>query len=117
MEWTCQPVGKDGVAQYLHLVWGEGDPERKPRPKGGQKDRTPHHTFNKMSDEDLQTAIVEHLRDDIPRTFNRICVELWDKNASILFKTKADQALWDLVEEGILEHTFEVPVLFRLREE
>lgn len=70
-----------------------------------------------MTSEELQTAIVDHLWDEVPRTFNRICVELWDKNASTLFSTKADKALWALVEEGVIEHTLEQPVYFRLREQ
>ena len=117
MDWTCEPVDRSGSSQYLHVIRADNDPKRSKRPKGGYSDKTPHHTFNKMDVRDLELAIFEHLSDGVPRTFNRICVELWDKNANTLLLTKADKALWGLVEGAVLEHTIEVPVLFRVRKQ
>lgn len=109
----CMPVDRSGIAKYCHLVWGPDDPKRSPRPKGGRADRFPHQT-NKKTERAEWALRIEALMDDgQPRTFNAMCVELLDQEASIAFEGPVDEALWHLVAQGRLEHTMDVPVYFR----
>jgi hypothetical protein len=100
-------------APYVHLVRHPSDPERSPRPPGGVADKQPHQTLAKTSFRDWVHPIRTLLSDDLPRTFNRIAVELLDKTADIVFQSPFDEALWWLVDQGELEHTLEAPVFFR----
>jgi hypothetical protein len=115
-EWTIGPVDRSGVYAYLHLIRSADDPQRRPRPPGGQKDRQPHLTIDKTSPATWAARLQELLGDGMPRTFNRIGVELLDKTADVIFGTSLDDALWALVDQGVIEHTWVAPVLFRLRQ-
>lgn len=95
------------------MIRAEGDPERRPRPEGGQEDRFPHHTFANMEVSELKKVIAVHLHDGIPRTLNRIGVELWDKTGDITGGTKVEEALWELCLQGALQFSTEAPILFR----
>jgi hypothetical protein len=107
-------VDRSGVAQYVHLIRDPNDPERSPRPVGGRLDRAPHRTLAEVAVESCRSDIVGLLSDGEPRTFNAIGVELLDHTADTLFLSPYDEALWQLVEEGLLEHTLEAPIFFRL---
>lgn len=109
--------GPCGVESYLHLVRQAGDPERSPRPDCGVTDRSPHRTLNRRPLAEIREVILGGLLDGMPRTFNRLGVEAFDLTADVLFTTKVNDALWELVAEGRLEHTLEVPILFRLARE
>jgi hypothetical protein len=61
--------------------------------------------------------IHEHMRDYIPRTFNRMMVEMADITADIAFSEAPDHALWILVRDGRLIHTLEAPILFKRRKQ
>lgn len=115
---TGEVVERKGIAAYLHLVRADDDPERAPRPKTGTRahktrDRQPHITFDKQSPEHWAAVILKYLQDGKPRTFNRIGVELWDKTADVL-SDNVNAGLWQLVADRKIEHTLEVPVLFRV---
>lgn len=116
--WSCfvPPADVDGLRAYLHIVRAPDDPDRSAGPREGgprRKDSAPHTTANRSSVQDHGAEILAHLADDVPRTFNRICVEVWDKTADIFYGTKVDAALWALVATGQIEHTNRVPILFR----
>lgn len=113
-EWhtKCRPSYTRPTDQYLIMIRAEGDPERRPRPVGGQVDRTPHHTFSKMQIPELKAVLYTHLYDGIPRTLNRIGVELWDKTADITSGSRVEEALWELCMEGLVEFSAETPILF-----
>jgi len=117
MEWsTGQRLDTSGAAVYVIMIRAPGDPDRKPRsagPGGRQADRTPHQTIKKRDVADIRSEISAHMADGKPRTFNAIGVELWDKTADIVGGTKAEDALWQLVEAGELEHTLKAPIRFR----
>ncbi len=118
MIWSCYVPAPDaeGLGTYLHIVMAPDDPERSAGPREGgprRSDPAPHSTANKTSVQDHGADILAHLGDDVPRTFNRICVELWDKTSSIFYGTKVDAALWGLVATGRVEHTNAAPILFR----
>jgi hypothetical protein len=113
---TGRCVDRSHEAIYAHLVRRLDDPERRPRPPGGVADKMPHRTLAKTTTAaDWQPKIASLMADGLPRTFNRIGVELLDLTADVLFKGPVDQALWLLVEAEALEHTLSVPVLFRAR--
>lgn len=59
--------------------------------------------------------LLEHLGDGEARTFNRIMVELADFTADTAFEKAPDHALWQLVDEELVEHTAVAPILFRMR--
>lgn len=115
---TSAAADRSGLARYTHLIRAKGDPERSPRPRGGRKDKAPHLTMRRAGPEAVRSwreAIAALLRDRTPRTFHRLCVEIGDIEGSIGFEEAPDEALWSLVGEGILEHTLQAPILFRLR--
>lgn len=101
------------MAKYIIMIKGPDDPARRPRPVGGQEDRFPHHTLNKMTESQIAKALIDLLSDGVARTLNRMGVELWDKEGSIVGGTKVEEVLWTLVESGTLAFTKKTPILFR----
>lgn len=97
-----------GMATYVHIIRADDDPERGPR--NGQTLR-----WRRIADHSpaaWRDRIVQHLSDGIPRTFNRIMVELADFTADVAAGTNADRGLWLGVEQKRLALTLEAPVLF-----
>lgn len=112
-KWNTGAIDREGPARYIHLIRSYRDPERTSREqRKGQV--TAWRTLMKRPVPELKAEILELLKDGKPRTFNAIGVELWDKTADILFENAPDFALWQLVDEGKLEHTLEAPIYFRL---
>lgn len=121
-EWSCDPVDRSGAAKYVIIMRAPGDPERQDKAPslGGTTSGTEKiealRQLRKASVESWRERILEHLADDVPRTFNRICVELVDKTADHMSRSNAEAALWQLVEdEKLVEHTMKAPILFRRR--
>jgi hypothetical protein len=106
-------VDRSGIARYLHLIRDPNDPDRSPRPVGGRADRAPHRTLAKLSVDAAGEEMLRLLADGRPRTFNAIGVELLDHTADTLHGSPYEKALWELTARGALEHTLDVPVLFR----
>lgn len=110
----CRPnYEKQPMSEYTIIIHGPNDPERKPRPAGGQADRFPHHTLSKLSESQIAKLILDLLSDGEARTLNRIGIEIWDKPSSILSGSKVEEVLWELVMDGTLEFTRVSPILFR----
>ncbi len=120
IEWVTGPtVRRDGLAHYLHLVRSPDDPERvdiRTLPEA-LRDRVAawRRSLAKATPESFEEPILALLADGVPRTFNRIAVELLDKTADVLLDTPPDRALWSLVFASKVEHSIAVPVLFRIR--
>lgn len=116
-EWTSGPVDRSGMFVYLHIVRGSDDPARRQRATeradAGGDSQVWRKLFRKATTEQWRKAICDHLADGVPRTFNRIMVELADMTADVAFDKAPDRALWELVEAGTLEHTLEAPIYFR----
>lgn len=116
--WQTGPVDRSGASVYAHLVRAKDDPERSPRAAMGTDGSDPKSTWLRRLKKDPARVwadrIAAHLADGVPRTFNRIAVELLDKTADTVFDSPFDHGLWLLVGEGRLAYTDETPVLFRL---
>ncbi len=123
--WTFGPVDLSGVSKYLIIVRGETDPERQgnkcPKHRGWNTDEAALKTrqargaskTGKLTAEAAMAAVVELLADGQPRTFNRICVELYDRTADVLCGGPVEAAMWDLAAEHRIEFTMMSPVLWR----
>lgn len=109
----CTPVDRSGAHAYVALIKGPSDPERSGRPRGGRADRAPHRTNAATPAAEWAERIAAHMADGEARTFNRICVELLDQEASICHGGPVEEGLWALVGAGRLAHTMDAPVLFR----
>jgi len=72
-------------------------------------------TNAKATAEEWRTRIVAHLADGIPRTLNRIAVELVDATADVVGDT-AEAGLWLAVERGEIWWTAEAPIHFLHRD-
>lgn len=118
-EWWHELPDRRGAYDYVILIRSPDDPERAPRPKGrgrvATQDYAPHLTIAKTSPAVWASTIAAHMKDGIPRTFNRIAVELVGKTADVVGGTTFEDGLWLLVERGLLEYTPDAPVLFRKR--
>jgi hypothetical protein len=109
---TGGTVDRRELAGYLHLVRAPDDPERV-RPKGGWDDKAPHRTLAKLPYAECERRLLAGLADGTPRTFNRLTMEVFNLTADVVFTTQVNDALWRLVGRGEIEHTTEVPILFR----
>lgn len=111
-EWWRGVPNQSGTRQYIVLIRDRKDPERKLRGKE-QGDVAPHLTMRRTPAEEWAKMIAKHMADGVPRTFNRIAVELLDKTADVVCTTPFLDALWLLVERLELEYTPVAPVYFR----
>jgi hypothetical protein len=121
-EWfTGQSFYGEGLESLVHVIRAPGDPERRDKAAslGGSTDgltkTVQGNAVKRLPADVCAEAIVEHLSDGQPRTFNRLGVEIWDKTADILWQEGPDKGLWLAVEQGRIEHTSHAPILFRRR--
>jgi hypothetical protein len=101
-----------GMETFVHIIRADDDPERGPR--NGQTLR-----WRRIDDHPpaaWRDRIVQHLSDGVPRTFNRIMVELADFTADVALGTHADAGLWLEVDQKRLALTLEAPILFTVVE-
>ncbi len=104
---------RSGMYVYTHLIRGDDDPRRSPRPPGGRKDRAPHQTLGKTQPSHWYSKIEDLLRDEGPLTFNAISVLMLDLTADVTFMTPVDKALWNLVRDRRLVFSLSSPIRFR----
>lgn len=107
-------LDRSGLAAFLHLVRAADDPKRSAPHGKANRERAPHLRLKTLRIVDCRAAIAGLLSDGVARTFNRIAVELTGYTADLLFRGPFDEALWSLVDDGALELTLELPILFRL---
>lgn len=117
LTWTHKPVDRSGIAKYLHLIRSPDDPKELPR---GVLKRDPSGWRQAMHPGTLdqwKEDFKELTRDYKPRTFNHIMLSVSEGywTADRAAGKAPDEALWELVQEGWLEHTLEKPILFRRR--
>lgn len=100
----CLPPDRSNITKYLHLIRDMKDPiESMPRGKG-KRDST--HWRKAWTTESFRNELLKLMRDGVPRTFNRMCVEITGTTADVWFEKEPDAALWELVEERVLWWTF-----------
>ena len=105
---------RSGALAYVEIIRHPDDPERTPRElRSGQSTRWRRDL--KAHPEVWGGRLLEHLKDGVPRTLNRIAVELVDFTADVVVGTPLAEALWALVEADAVEHTPQAPVFFRYR--
>lgn len=107
---------RSGPAQYTVLIRAPWDPERRPREvrqaeMGKEAAAVAWQAWRKAPPEEWRARIVAHLADGVPRTFNRIAVELVDASADVVGDT-AEAGLWLAVERGEIWWTNEAPIHF-----
>ena len=112
VEWWRGLPDRSGMFDYVVLIRDQHDPERKKRGREAG-DVKPHLTLRKTTAVDWAERIASHLSDGVPRTFNRIAVELVDKTADVVCDTPVEAGLWLLVEQERIEYTPAAPVFFR----
>ena len=110
--WLTRLPYRAGLHFYIDLIRAKDDPKRQLRGKEAG-DVAPHLTLKKTSREDWAGFILEHLSDYVPRTLNRIAIEMVDKEANVVMGTPFHEGLWLLVERGQVEYTQRAPVRFR----
>lgn len=104
---------------YTHVIRAPDDPDEKDtRGHDGTRQRrwgmAPHKVIATMDPDRIVDVLISTLGDEA-MTFNALSVRAFDLTADITYDTRVDRLLWDLVEEGVLEHTEAAPVLFRRR--
>jgi hypothetical protein len=117
-EWTREPVDTSGLAAYAILVRAPGDPERRSREErneamGREAAGTEWKQLAKVKVDKWAGRFRALLSDGRPRTYNALCVEAADATADVA-PDNAEAALWLLKDRGLVEHTSDVPVLWRL---
>jgi hypothetical protein len=111
---TGYPVPSERRKGYVHLMRSKHDPEMKQQ-RGMEAGYDPvgWKKLSKVPVTEHEKKILKLLQDGEPRTFNRISVEIYDRTADIVFQKGVDDALWNLVERGQVEHDLTAPILFR----
>lgn len=109
------------LSRYQVVIRGPDDPvcsseqkRQKNLPNASGGDTTPHRRMRKWTVDDCRASITSLLTDGTPRTFNAICVELYDKSSSVAFGETPEDALWSLVVDGVIEQTTAAPFYFRM---
>ncbi|MCH9637741.1 MAG: hypothetical protein K0U16_07340 [Gammaproteobacteria bacterium] len=119
-EWLTGYAPVEWREGYTHLIRAPGDPdERLARGHGRARQRRwgeagPSRKISKMDSEQIVEELLSALGEE-ELTFNAISVRAFDLTADVAFGTKINALLWDLVDEGALEHTRRAPVRFRKR--
>jgi hypothetical protein len=114
--WSSGEAVEDwGELPYWLLVRAPGDPERS---RSKRKDRDLEARWRqdlRKSDTGLwKSRILRQLGDGLPRTLNRLGVEMLDKTSDIIADTPFTTALLELNAAGLVEHTADAPFYWRL---
>jgi len=112
--WHTGPLERQGLHEYVHLVRHPDDPRRTPRGARKKSATAWRKDMARHSVEAWRCFLLDHLAQHGPCTFNAAMVQLMDYTADVAFRKPPDRALWQLVAEGLVEHTNHTPVLFRL---
>jgi hypothetical protein len=112
-EWSTGHFDREGADRYVHLIRSPSDP-RDVSARGGKVGRTTANAqLGQQTKESWRAAIEQLLETSAPVTFNALCLLLCARTADIMFETPLDDALWSLVDDARIEHTWDAPILFR----
>jgi hypothetical protein len=116
-EWTSEPVDRDGPAAFVHLIRGPSDPAEMPRGVTSERRErwgvAPHRKLDGTRVGHWTGPLLKLIREQPELTFNALCVTLTGLTADVAFGTPLDDALWALVERGLVEHTRVAPIRWR----
>jgi hypothetical protein len=104
---------EDSMVRYVVLIRSPDDPERASRAKNADPNEW-RWKVNAGTTEEWARRIIQHLADGVPRTFNRIMVEIAGITADIAFQKAPEHGLWLAVERGYLGWTDKAPIFFKL---
>lgn len=111
---------RTGTALFMPMLRAPGDPSRRSR-EARQAHRRLQNLDNyewielrKKTAAQWREIILTHMDDGQARSANRIAVEICDHTADIMGELFYE-ALFDLAEDGWLEHTTKTPILWRAR--
>lgn len=111
----------EGPQKYVIAVRADDDPERETRAQAharvGVERTTEWKKHAKKPASFWADRICEHLADGVPRTFNRICLELTLKTADVLFCKSPHEGLALAIADGRLACTLHAPVYIKLADE
>ena len=122
---TGQVPDRSGMAAYIILIRSPEDPpEEQFRTRGrgqdgGGADGTYRSAGIRKGDRtQARELLLGLLGEHGPCTFNTLSLYGWGRAADAVggVGTAVEEALWDLVAEGTVEHTMASPIRFRLRE-
>lgn len=116
-EWvTGHNAARSGLECFVHIIRGPDDPKRLTREQRKGMSLAWVADLKDCNKPKWIEEIVALLSDGVERTFNRICLEVSGGNytADVCLEKSPDNALWELVAQGDIEHTMAAPVLFRL---
>ena len=112
-------VGRNPAGGYTHLVRAAGDPERRGAAKEQGRGWSGYVLQRKLKQGCLgnfTVPILALLADAIPRTFNRIAVEMLDVTADVVFATPFEDALEELFDCEQIEMSEGLPIHWRIAE-
>lgn len=114
---------QEAIEPLIIMTRDAGDPTSTAEKKTSAEEKracgdyTQQHLWvGKKPVEEWRASIVEKLSDGEPRTFNRLMVELIDKTADICSGSTPEWAIWELVRDGVIEHTTSEPIFFKIRD-
>jgi hypothetical protein len=121
MRWATglpERFGADGVslAQYTHLIRHPGDPEATPnheRPRDGTA--AWRRALCKQEAGSWRVRVHKALVSHGPMSFQALCVTLINRDADKCMGTPIDDALWQLVAEGVVQWSVGCLPKFRVR--
>jgi hypothetical protein len=101
---------REGASAYVHLIRAEDDPDETMARGAGKREVGWWKRIG--TDEEWAAKIAAHMEDGVPRTANRIAVELTGTTIDIFFGKAPDAGLWLAVERGELAWTATAPIRF-----
>jgi len=104
-----------GSNKYMHALRAKEDPERAPRVKGSTETAAWRKKLTKSDLGEWRKKFLDLLSKEGPMTFNKLSVLTSGYTADITMRKDPDEALWSLVKDGLVEHTIEAPIYFRIR--
>ena len=117
-QWTREPVDTSGMAFYMIMERSPADPPRRSREArhaamGRASASSEWKEIRKATVEQWAERFLALLSDGRAVTLNALTVELADITADVV-GDNAIAALWLLKDRGLVEHTIDAPVLWRL---
>lgn len=113
MERERTRLRREGVFERIHLIRAHDDPDDE-GDRWRALNRFPQFEIDQTPARCWAFRIERLLEDGTPRTFNRIAMELFGTTSDGAFDTTLDAALWWLVDEEIISHTYAAPITFTL---